>query len=101
MKIVIASGSTSEVCDCVLSKYRKIKILYAFTQSIPQNILRRIPSAPSSTLTLLLGSRSAAIIINAHDPMQNLSQTRIFYKLGQTRLILTPLTRNDLTWFQP
>ena len=26
------------------------------------------------------------VIINAHDPMQNPGQTRIFYKAGQTQL---------------
>ena len=39
-------------------------------------------------LNSLLWSGTDAII-NAHDPMQNLGQTRIFYYPGQTRLTRT------------
>ena len=46
-------------------------------------------------------------IINAHDTMQNLGQTWIFYKPGQNQLTWTkhdPVdldNLDDLTWFQP
>ena len=46
------------------------------------------------------------IIINIHDPMQNLGQTRIFYKVGQIRLTqeksdpVDPNDPDDLTRLQ-
>ena len=39
-------------------------------------------------------------IINAYDPLQNLSQTRIFYKVGQTQLTQVKHDPDDSTWFQ-
>ena len=59
-----------------------------------------LPLSLSSTLNPLLWSRSDAII-NAHDPMQHLGQTRIIYKPGQTRLIRTKCDLENPTRFQP
>ena len=48
-----------------------------------------------------------ATIFNAHDPMQNSGQTRIFHKAGQICLTWTKRDQHDLdnldnpTWFQP
>ena len=43
-------------------------------------------------LNSLLWSGTDATV-NARDPMQNLGQTRVFYKPDQTRLIQTKVTR--------
>ena len=60
-----------------------------------------IPSSLSSTPNLLLWS-GPDTIINAHDPVQNLGQTRIFYKLGQTHLTQTTRDPVDLdNWDDP
>ena len=56
---------------------------------------------------MLTSSETASpsdIIINACDPMQNPGQTRIFYKVGQTRLTRAkrdPVDPDDLSRFQP
>ena len=62
-----------------------------------------LPSSTSSTLNplLLLGTDA---IINARDPMQNLGQTQVFYKPGQTNLTQTkrdPDNPDNPTRFQP
>jgi len=48
--------------------------------------------SPSGTLNLSLPDA----INNARDPMQNPGQTRIFYKVGQTRMTRKKVTR--MTW---
>ena len=76
-------------------------------QSILQNMVKKkgdtIPSSLSSTPNSLLWL-GPDTIINASDPMQNLGQTQIFYKPGQTHLTQTtrdPDNQDDPTRFQP
>ena len=55
-------------------------------------------------LTLSETSSPPDVIINARDPMENPSQTRIFYKAGQTWFTLAkcdPVDLDDSTWLQP
>ena len=55
-------------------------------------------------LTLSETASSPDVIINACDPMQNLGQTRIFYKAGQTwakRDPVDPGDPDDPTRLQP
>ena len=59
-----------------------------------------LPSSSSNMLNSILWSGTDAII-NAHDPMQNMGQTQILYKPGQTRLTRTKRDPLDLTRFQP
>ena len=62
-----------------------------------------LSSTPSSTLNLLFWS-GLDTIINACDLMQNLGQTRVFYKPGQTRLthdLVGLVDLDDPIRFQP
>ena len=95
-----------QLCIIQVLNDQNTLIVHSILQNMVKIIRDTLLSSSSSTLNslLLLGTES---IINAHDPMQNADQIRIFIEPGQTHLTKIkhdPVDLDnlvDLTWFQP